>query len=68
MSCKTEISDVGFMRLETILKLLPISKSTWYRGCKKGMFPKPLKLYERITVWRVEDVMELINKINKGEV
>ena len=51
----------AFVRLPTILKLLPISKSTWLTGVKSGHFPKGVRLGKRITAWRVDDICNLIN-------
>ncbi len=52
--------NLGFMRLSQILELIPVGKSTWWAGVKDGRFPKPIKLSERITVWRIEDIHKLI--------
>ena len=57
---------VAFVRLPTILKILPISKSTWLTGVKSGHFPKPVRLGKRITAWRVEDIRKLINGPEDG--
>ncbi len=54
--------ETGFVRLPTVLKLIPVSKSTWWAGVKTGRFPRPVKLGPRMTVWRVEDIRELIDK------
>lgn len=35
---------------------LPFSPATFWRKVKEGAFPKPVKLGERITAWRVGDV------------
>lgn len=35
---------------------LPFSTATFWRRVKDGSFPKPVKLGERITCWRVGDV------------
>lgn len=51
----------AFVRLTTILQILPISRSTWLTGIKSGHFPKPVRLGKRITAWRVEDIRNLIN-------
>lgn len=51
----------AFVRLPKILKLLPISKSTWLTGVKSGHFPKPVRLGKRIAAWRIEDILNLIN-------
>ena len=40
---------------------LPFSGPTLWRKVKAGTFPKPLKLSERITAWRVGDVRTWIN-------
>lgn len=42
--------------------IYPVSKSTWWAGVRNGRFPKPVKLGERITAWRVEDIRALIEK------
>jgi predicted DNA-binding transcriptional regulator AlpA len=36
--------------------IVPISSATLWRKCKAGDFPKPVKLSERVTAWRVSDV------------
>ena len=35
---------------------MPISRSTLWRWVNEGKFPKPIKLSEGVTVWRLEDV------------
>tara|TARA_Y100001934_G_scaffold249943_1_gene311831 strand:+ start:431 stop:619 length:189 start_codon:yes stop_codon:yes gene_type:complete len=57
---QTSIPQTGFMRLPEILKVFPVSKSTWWAGVKDGRFPAPVKLSEKITAWRVEDIITLI--------
>lgn len=41
--------------------LIPIGASTLWRKVKEGRFPKPLKLGERTTVWRLSDVQAWMN-------
>lgn len=53
----------GFVRLSTILKLIPISKSSWWAGVQSGRYPKSVKLSTRTTAWRVEDIYKLINDL-----
>lgn len=36
--------------------ILPFSSPTLWRMVKAGKFPAPVKLSERVTAWRVEDV------------
>ena len=60
-----DLPRTGFLRLRSILAPtgpIPVSKSTWWAGVKDGRFPKPTKLGSRITVWRAEDIRDLIAK------
>lgn len=36
--------------------ILPFSSPTLWRMVKAGKFPAPVKLSERVTAWRAEDV------------
>jgi predicted DNA-binding transcriptional regulator AlpA len=55
------LPETGLLRLNQILRFIPISRSAWWAGVKNGRFPKSFKLGERTTVWKVEDVRALIN-------
>ena len=59
---KDLLPETGFLRLPTILKIFPIGRSTWWQGVKDGKFPKPVKLGQRTTAWKVEDIKALIEK------
>jgi|TARA_Y100001934_G_scaffold204755_1_gene242092 prophage regulatory protein len=54
------LPETGFVRLPTILKVFPVSKSTWWAGVKAERYPQPVKLGPKITAWRVEDIRRLI--------
>jgi prophage regulatory protein len=58
----SSLPTTGFMRLPAVLAVIPVSKSTWWAGVKSGRYPKPVKLGERITAWRAEDIRTLIEK------
>ena len=63
MHYHSDLPETGFLRLKSILAPygpIPVSKSTWWAGVKDGRFPKPKKLGAHVTVWRVEDIRELI--------
>jgi len=59
MNDKT-LPETGFVRLPTVLKVFPVSKSTWWAGVKAKLYPQPVKLGPKITAWRVEDIRQLI--------
>jgi prophage regulatory protein len=45
-----------------IAPLIPVSRSTWFDGVKAGRFPKPIKLSERVTAWRSDEIFALVEK------
>ncbi len=49
--------------------IIPISRSTFLAGVKSGRYPlKPIKLSERCTAYRVEDVKALLAELSGEEV
>lgn len=67
------LPETGYVRLSQIIgdpksdppipAVIPVSKSTWWSGIKDGRFPQSVKLGPRTTVWRVEDIRRLIEKV-----
>jgi len=52
-----EIPATGYIRQSQLIPIiLPFSPATLWRKVKAGNFPAPVKLSERITAWRVEDI------------
>ncbi len=62
------LPSAGFVRIKQIISPgpIPVSRSTWWQGVKDGKFPKPVKLAENITAWRVEDIRSLIERLGEG--
>jgi prophage regulatory protein len=58
------IPETGFLRLPQVLSIIPVCKSSWWDGVRKGRYPKPVKLSPRCTGWRVEDIRELIKNLS----
>jgi predicted DNA-binding transcriptional regulator AlpA len=54
------LPEAGFMRLPQILAIIPISRSAWWEGIKRGKYPRGVKLGAKTTVWRVEDIQALL--------
>lgn len=52
--------DNGFIRQKPLIAtgLAPFSATTLWRKVQAGTFPKPIKLSEQITAWRVSDIKE----------
>lgn len=56
----------GLIRLSEVLKLIPVSRSGWWKGCREGRYPAPLKIGPRTTVWRRADVEALVADARPG--
>jgi prophage regulatory protein len=56
------LPDTGFLRQPQVLSFVPISKSTLWRRVHARTFPEPVKLSERVTVWRAEDIRRWIEQ------
>lgn len=59
-----QLPKSGFARLPVVLNIIPVSKSTWWAGIKSGKYPAGIKLSERVTAWRVEDIHALISQLS----
>lgn len=59
----TNLDADSFLRLPEVLGIYPVSKSTWYDGIRKGIFPQGVKLSQRTTAWRVSDIKKLLESV-----
>lgn len=50
----------GFVRLETVLQRIPVSRTTWLAGCRTGIYPAPIRIGARAVAWRIEDIERLL--------
>jgi prophage regulatory protein len=62
------LPETGYLRLSQIIgrkatntdpglpALVPVSASTLWQWVREGKFPKPVKLGERVTAWKVEEI------------
>ena len=67
MSDVHSIHSKRLLRINQVLALVPVGKSSWWKGCKEGIYPKPIKLGPRTTVWRAEDITAFIESLgNQG--
>ena len=63
--------QIGFLRLNDVIGdknnpgIIPVSRSSWYKGIGEGRYPRPVKLGQRMVAWRVEDIRRLIEELDK---
>lgn len=54
-----DLPATGYVRQSQLIPaIVPFSSATLWRNVKAGTFPMPVKLSDRVTAWRVEDVRE----------
>jgi len=63
----------GYLRLNQIVgnknanppitAIIPISKSSWWKGVKEGKYPQPVKLGPRMTAWKTSDILAFLENI-----
>lgn len=59
-----QLPAIGFLRLSQVLRLLPVSKTSWYDGIKEGIYPPPVRIGKRSKAYRAQDIRVLIDQIN----
>lgn len=71
----TRLPEHGYLRLETIVGhkkkditgLIPMCRGSWYNGQKKGLYPMGIQLGSRMTLYKVQDIKDLMDRIDAGE-
>lgn len=59
----------AYLRLDQIVRnkkkgthgLIPIGRSTFLDGVRRGIYPKPVKISARCTAWKAEDIYNLLD-------
>lgn len=55
------LPESGYLRLKEVLALIPVSKSTWYKGVADGRYPKPTNRFgPRIAAWDAREIRRLL--------
>ncbi|WP_161985166.1 AlpA family phage regulatory protein [Agarivorans sp. Toyoura001] len=58
-------SSLQFVRASDLTSYLGISRSTLWRWCSSGKFPKPIPLGPRVVVWRLKDITTFFDSLEK---
>ena len=57
-----------YKAIPPIQPIIPVTKSTWWDGVKKGKYPKPYKIGNNTTVWRSDEIQALVDDLCKNRV
>lgn len=61
-----DLPAVGFVRLQQVLRVIPLGRTAWLEGVKNGRYPKPVRIGAKAVAWRVEDIRDLITELSRG--
>lgn len=54
------------LRLKQVVELTNLSKATIWRWVRDGQFPKPIKITNRVTVWKSNDIEAYIASVTQN--
>ena len=54
------LNKKGLIRVQTILKHIDCSPTTWWRWVKKGIAPQPINIDGGGTYWKTEEILYFI--------
>ncbi len=62
-----DLKNYGYLRLKSVLELIPISRSTWYRWIQCGIAPQSTSISLRIAAWKDQDIKDLLDEMDKPD-
>ena len=57
---RVDLDRPGYMRIEAVLQVYPVSRAAWYQGIKDGIYPKSVQLSRRSVGWSTSAIKALI--------
>ena len=60
-----DLYDQRYLRLKSVLELIPISRSTWYLWIQRGIAPQPTHLSLRVAAWKAQEIKDLLEDMGK---
>lgn len=69
-----QLPETGYVRLEQIIgnkkkgipAVIPMSRTTWWRGVKSGKYPSGDLISPQIRAWRVESIRSLMAEMGRA--
>ena len=60
------LPEPGYARLKDVLKVIPVSRSSWYAAVQDGRINQPIKLGKRAAAWPNHYINFLISELDAG--
>jgi prophage regulatory protein len=55
-------NESAFLRVSELERVLPYKKSWIWSQVRRGAFPQPIRMSNRCTVWRRDEIIEWLNE------
>lgn len=62
-----DLYDHRYLRLKSVLELIPISRSTWYRWIQCGIAPQSISISLRVAAWKAQEIKDLLDDMGKPD-
>ena len=62
-----ELFDNRYLRLKSVLELIPVGRSTWYRWIQYGIAPQPTKISLRVAAWKAKEIKDLLDEMGQPD-
>ena len=56
----------GYVRIDVVTRIIPVAPRTIWHWVAAGRFPRPIKLGDNVTAWRVEDLRRFLATAGTG--
>ena len=60
------LPEPGYARLKDVLRVIPISRSSWYAAVQDGRIQPPIKLGKRTAAWSNHYINFLLSELDAG--
>jgi prophage regulatory protein len=60
-----DLDQPGYLRIDDVLSVVPVSRASWYAGIKARRYPPPVSLGPRSVGWRTSDIKSLIEELSQ---
>ena len=60
------LPEPGYDRLKDVLRVIPISRSSWYAAVQDGRINQPIKLGKRTAAWSNHYINFLLSELDAG--
>ena len=62
-----DLTEYRYLRLKSVLEIIPVSRSTWYKWIQCGIAPKPTSISLRVAAWKIQDIKKLLEEMDQPD-